>query len=577
MRRRGLVLAVAVAAGVLLAGRIFAFLYTEGAWYTALGARSLWTERLIDSLLLYATTFVAAAAFALVNFAAVRHSIISLVLPRRLGNVEFAEAVAPRRLDVAAAALALAVAIAGATVVPSWESLALVRTVPVFNEVDPYHQLDIGFYMAWLPFEMALQRWVWVVVLLTTVVVIALYALTPGLRWHDGSVRMTAYVRRHLAALITVILLMLAWRARVASYTLLFDGSGPDGTFSALDHRWLMPANVLLIIATIAGSALFLWASWSRQTGISFAALTGVLVLWLVVRQLIPLAGRSPESPEAVAADAPYAQTRNAFTRRAFTLPEDGSPPSQVERIGTDIARGAHVVRAASTAHIAPGARGYIVVSGDLGSAAPSLSRSPSRLAHAWEERDAGLLSRELPDRPAILRTRDLSERVHALAPVFMQGTRPAAMFRSDTLYWMLDLYTSSQTYPLSRRYVVAGERRGYFRHAATAYVQGTTGATMILLDRGADPLARAWQRRFPQIVRAPSAAPPWIEELALEPASPIPFAGEADSLFRARVRQLYIRMRAALSSSDLATFGEWFDSLGALLRRQESEETAEP
>lgn len=568
--KRSLVVPLAAGAALLVLGRAFAFLYTRSAWYASLDARALWLERLADTAILYATTLVAATAFALLNFSAVRHSILSLVLPRRLGNVEFAEAVSPRRLDLAAVTLAIIVALIGAFAVPPWTSLALARTATRFNEMDPYHQLDMGFYTTWLPLEMQLQSWAWVVVLTTTFMVIALYSLTPGLRWREGTVHMTGWVRRHLSTLAAVILLMLAWRARVSSYTLLFEGSGPDGGFTAVDHRWLLPANVLLTIGTIVAAAVFLWSAWSRQAAIGFAALTGALLLWLGVRQILPLVARpAVTDPAAVAADAPYAETRDAFTRRAFRT-DDGVRAGERVAPGADLDRNAVVTAAISRAHVAPGAQGFLIVGGDLGSASPALSSVASRLAHAWEERDTRLLGGDFPERASILRVRDLSARLREVAPVFTQGSRPAALFRADTLYWMVDLYTASSTYPLSRRLPVGGERRGYFRHAATAYVQAMTGATHILLDSDADPIARAWQRRFPQVVRPSSAAPPWLEELSLAPAAPVPQAGEADSLFRARVRQLYIRMRAALSSSDLATFGEWFDSLGALLRRQE-------
>ncbi|CAN5121768.1 hypothetical protein BH23GEM2_BH23GEM2_12450 [soil metagenome] len=557
---------MAAGAVLLVLGRAFAFAYTEHVWYAALGAGSLWAEQLVDATLLHAAAFVMAGAFALANFSAVRHSILSLVLPRRLANVEFAEAVPPRRLDRAAVMLALLVGLAAAAAVPPWTALAMVRARPQFRETDPYHQLDLGFYTSWLPFEMQLHRWAWIVVLVTTLAVIALYALTPGLRWESGMVRMTTYVRRHLSTLAAVILLMLAWRARLTSHTMLFEGSGPGAAFTAVDHRWLLPANVILSIGTIVAAALFLWSAWSRQIVLSFTALTGVLILWLGIRQLLPLVVRSPavDTRAAVVADAPYAATREAFTRRAFDL-SDGPLPAERDHPGSVIARSPQVVRLSAMAHVTPGARGYLIVGNELGAAAPSLDGTLSRIAHAWTEQDSRLLSRELPPQPAILRIRDVGQRVQRVAPVFAQGARPAAVFRADTLYWMTELYSASTTYPLSRRFIIAGQRRGYFRHAATAYTHGTTGAVTILMSNSPDPIARAWQARFPEIYRRQSFA--WIDELELQPNLPLPPASASDSVFRARVRQLYLRMRGALSASDLAGFGVAFDSLGLLLR----------
>jgi uncharacterized membrane protein (UPF0182 family) len=566
--RRPLIAAVVAGAVLLVLGRAFAFLHADYAWYAALGARRLWVESAVDTVLLHVLTFIPGAVFAFANFSAVRHSILSLVLPRRLANVEFAEAVPPRRLDTVAAGLALLVAAAATPAVPHWTTLALVRADVGFGESDPYHQLDLGYYTVWLPLEMQFHSWAWVIVLVTTLVVAALYALTPGLRWENGAIRMTAYVRRHLACLVALILLLLAWRARIASFTLLFEGSGADGAFTFADHRWLLPSYVSLSVAVVAATALFLWSAWNRHNAVSFATLSVVLLLWIGVFQLLPLVVRSPAAGTGTVhpREAPYAATREAFTQRAFELGDDGTP-TEGEREGTGLTRTEAVRRLATLANVAPGAQAYVVVEGSGTAAAPSLASGLSRVAHAWVEQDRRLLFGDLPRDARILRIRDVGERLRRLAPVFAQGSRPSALFLADTLYWVTDLYTASNTYPLSQRFVVAGERRGYFRHAATAYTHGSTGAVTIVAVAAPDPIATAWRNRFPEILRPAGAMPEWTEQLTLEPAAAVPPTNESvDRAFRARVRELYLRMRAALSTSDLAAFGAAFDSLGRLL-----------
>src|SRR5512140_2714965 len=101
--RRGLALAGAVLAAALIAGRLLAGAYAEWAWFGALGADSLWKARLISLSALRTALFVAAFAFAFANLLAMRRSIVSLVLPRRLANLEIGEAVPGRSLTVIAA------------------------------------------------------------------------------------------------------------------------------------------------------------------------------------------------------------------------------------------------------------------------------------------------------------------------------------------------------------------------------------------------------------------------------------------------------------------------------------------
>jgi hypothetical protein len=73
---------------------------------------------------------------------------------------------------------------------------------------------------------------------------------------------------------------------------------------------------------------------------------------------------------------------------------------------------------------------------------------------------------------------------------------------------------------------------------------------------------------RFPRVLRPLDAAVAWTSELTIEPEAPLPEVTGTDVAFRARVRELYLQMRAALSTSDLVAFGVAFDSLGALLER---------
>src|SRR5436309_4951426 len=121
-------------------------------------------------------------------------------------------------------------------------------------------------------------------------------------------------------------------------------------------------------------------------------------------------------------------------------------------------------------------------------------------------------------------------------------------MFHADTLYWKLELYSTSSDYPLSQHYVLAGEERSYFRHAATALVNARTARVLIAADPAPDPIAQAWMIAFPNA--ADYRAPAVVRELTTTPWSPA-FAEASgavgDSTFRATVTRLYNRMRAAL------------------------------
>src|SRR5688572_153683 len=226
--RRRLAIGLAVAAAVLLTGRAAALLFSDHAWYASLGAEALWRERVRNLAVLHLISAVFAGLFALVNLSAVRRSIISLAFPRRLGNVEIGEAVPRRILDRATFTLAAAVAVLMSLAVPSWKRLTMVRLGTRFGEIDPFFQMDLGFYVAWIPLETAAYVWCLTLLVAVSAMVIGLYALTPSLRWHRGSFHVSVRVRRHLAVLAAFFLLTMAWSYRLDSYELLVHGSGAE-------------------------------------------------------------------------------------------------------------------------------------------------------------------------------------------------------------------------------------------------------------------------------------------------------------------------------------------------------------
>jgi hypothetical protein len=132
-----------------------------------------------------------------------------------------------------------------------------------------------------------------------------------------------------------------------------------------------------------------------------------------------------------------------------------------------------------------------------------------SRLAHAWSLQNFRLLFGELPlDRPTIVRHRDVRDRVDELVPFFIQGSEVLPLVADDTLYWVVELYSGADAYPLSQRFTVLGEERGYFQHAATALVQASSGRVQLVPAASPDPVTASWIARFPGLFATAGALP---------------------------------------------------------------------
>ncbi len=228
--RRWFVVALGGIAILLLAGRALSAIYADYQWYEALGAGALWRLRAGTIAAIDAGAFVVTTLFAYANFYAVRHSVVSLVFPRRVGNLEIGEEVPGKYMIAAAAILAILI---GMLLLPSgdgWTSAILARSGQLFGEPEPNFRTDLGFFVYWLPFENTLWDWSFVGVAVIGLAVILLYALTPSLRFQRGTLHISGYVRRHLTVLAGILLLLAAWSFRLDMYALRHVGNGPRRT-----------------------------------------------------------------------------------------------------------------------------------------------------------------------------------------------------------------------------------------------------------------------------------------------------------------------------------------------------------
>jgi uncharacterized membrane protein (UPF0182 family) len=584
-------IALAVVAALLVIGRVSAGIIADYLWYDSMGAAALWRERAVLMTAICAGSALLAAAMLFANLYVVRQSVVSLVLPRRVANIEIGEEVPGRYLVGAALLISLVLGWWLALPADSWRMFSLLHHGIPFGESDPYVEMDLGFFVYWLPIESMLYYRTLTTVLFATVVVIFFYALTPSLRWDRGALYVSHYVRRHLAALGAVLLLLLAWSYRLDIYDSLLSGSGAGGAFSYSDHRTVIPVSIWLAYLTAGTALVVFYFGWIGQVRAATMTLIAVLLVSVLLRHVTPVFMRHYVAAGADSSrETSYLATRAEYTRRAYALnriQQDSSYPlparaldaasgisvwdptalmralgrrnkapsppeliqwspstdgmratvveapaaggdeaersdwsmtrvyaSRVESDGSIIrvppGRGAREPEQIGPVLIADSLSGYRVVADSLGTiAAPALESTFSRLVHAWALQNFRLLTGELPHPTArIVTHRDLRERIDAVAPYFLQGTGISPIVVADSLYWAIDLYSASNSYPLSERDSLADDNVTYLQHAAVGVTNALTGAMWIVTDSTKDPIAESWLEAFPSLVALRTALP---------------------------------------------------------------------
>ena len=319
---RGRWLAVALgAAAILLLARALAVAVVEYRWFAAFGpgATDVWRARTVDLAILRVAAAAIAGVFLYLNLLGVGSTIDAVAVSRRLGGIEIAETVPAGRLRGVFALVSVVFGLAMALPITDWVAADALLTNHVLGEIEPYTGRDLSFFLYWLPFENGLYAWTLVAVAFVTGAVVALYALTPGLRWARGRVRATVRVRRHLALFGVATLLLLAWGHRLDAYALLVDGSGTNGAFTGIDALALLPTRFGLAILSALAAVVVLRAGWAGQARLAFWAVTGVVVTTLVGRSLAGPIATSFLAPAVIArANEAASANRVLYTRRAF-------------------------------------------------------------------------------------------------------------------------------------------------------------------------------------------------------------------------------------------------------------------
>jgi len=116
------------------------------------------------------------------------------------------------------------------------------------------------------------------------------------------------------------------------------------------------------------------------------------------------------------------------------------------------------------------------------------------------------LLSSDITPQSRILFDRSIRTRVQKLVPFLQVDQDPYLVVSGGRLYWILDAYTLSSYYPYSRPIKRLGN---YIRNSVVAVVDAYEGSVQLYIKDEKDPLAQAYSRIFPDLLKPLAAMDP--------------------------------------------------------------------
>jgi uncharacterized membrane protein (UPF0182 family) len=113
-----------------------------------------------------------------------------------------------------------------------------------------------------------------------------------------------------------------------------------------------------------------------------------------------------------------------------------------------------------------------------------------------------------------LLMRRNVRDRVAALAPFLTFDKDPYIVVGDDgRLSWVMDAFTSSDSYPYSSHYALEGDSINYMRNSVKAVVDAYDGTVTFYVFDNEDPVLAAYRGIFPDLFKDASAMPGWLRK----------------------------------------------------------------
>ena len=153
----------------------------------------------------------------------------------------------------------------------------------------------------------------------------------------------------------------------------------------------------------------------------------------------------------------------------------------------------------------------------------------------AFERNDLAKLpfSDDVTDESRLLMRRNIRERVSTLAPFLSFDSDPYVVVGDDgRLSWIMDAFTTSDSYPYSKHYQLGDDFINYARNSVKVVIDAYDGTTTFYVFDSADPVLAAYRNTFPSLFKDASAMPPWLRRHVRYPDALLNLQADAYSLY---------------------------------------------
>jgi uncharacterized membrane protein (UPF0182 family) len=179
------------------------------------------------------------------------------------------------------------------------------------------------------------------------------------------------------------------------------------------------------------------------------------------------------------------------------------------------------------------------------------------RMLLAWALDDLSKLpfSDDVASESRVLMYRNILARARKLAPFLVYDEDPYMVVTNDgRLFWMIDAFTESDSYPYSRHYIAGGRRVNYIRNSVKVAIDAYNGTTTFYVFDAEDPIIGAYRAAFPALFRAASEMPADLRAHVRYPDLLIKAQGEVYGLYHTQNTKVFFQREDVWSAAQQVT-----------------------
>jgi uncharacterized protein len=174
-----------------------------------------------------------------------------------------------------------------------------------------------------------------------------------------------------------------------------------------------------------------------------------------------------------------------------------------------------------------------------------SIGGRARRMLLAWALGDLSKLpfSDDVNSESRVLIHRNIRELVNGIAPFLIYDNDPYIVVSNEgRLFWMMDAFTESATYPYSRHHDVGANNINYIRNSVKVVIDAYNGTTHFYVFDSQDPIIATYRATFPSLFEDASQMPADLRAHVRYPETLIRVQGEVYGLYHTQSAKVFFQ-----------------------------------